>query len=274
VYRFFPQKREWKMYEMRHQNDMHNTETDESLKKKVNTYSNQMFIIGLLLAIAILTMITYFSMFRVEREISAGYRDENKHFGIQDFLPVGLYLFEILTGFFIWFTFRLFYLISKVYFIKKSLQNKKRQCAELSTMAVKKLEDAEEFGLNLFELDQKPEKDFCTAVYRNKEGLFSDDENFFKEPIKLNNKITFIIKDKGLLLGDCKVYIKTEYKELHSNSTDSNGLVEFNFDSFPNDSVMDIMLTRSDLSGNLAVSKPDHGSYPLNQEKPITIDWG
>ena len=141
-------------------------------------------------------------------------------------------------------------------------------------MAVKKLEDAEEFGLNLFDLDTKPERDFCTAVYRNKEGVFSDDDNFFKEPVRLNNKIAFTIKDKGVLLSDCKVHIKTEYKVLLSSATDSNGLVEFEFDSFPNDTVMDIMLTRSDLSGNLAFSKPEHGSYSLNQEKPHTIDWG
>jgi hypothetical protein len=272
VYRFFPQKREWKMYEMRHQNDMLNSETDESLRKKVNTYANQMFLIGMLLASAMLILVTYFSQERAARELAAEMRDNG--FGIQDFMPVGLYLFEILTGFFIWFTIRLFYLIIKVYFIKKSLQKNKHKCTELSTMAVKKLEDAEEFGLNLFDLDTKPERDFCTAVYRNKEGNSTDDDNFFKEPERQKNKITFTIKDKGNVVADCKVHIKTEYKVLLSSSTDSNGMVGFEFESFPNDCVMDIMLTRADHTGNMAVSKPDHGSYALNQENPITIDWG
>lgn len=271
VYKLFSQKREWKMYEMRHQNELNNFETNESINSKVKTYANLMFILGLILASGIIFLLYKFSVFRVDQEVAAGRQNP---FGVQDYLPVGLYLFEILTGFFVWYTIRLFYLIIKVYVYKKMLYNAKLKCAELSTMAIKKLEDAEEFGLNLFDEDTKPEKDFCTAAYRNKESVFSDDECFFTEPQILSNTISFIIKNKGNTVPDCKVFIKTEFKYLESKSTNSDGLVTFKFDSFPNDAVIDIELTRIDPTENKPIERVEHGSYALNQNSPIIIDWG
>ena len=271
VYKFFAQKRAWKQYEMRHQDESKVTQTDENITSQVKSYANQMFVIGLLLAIAILTLITFFSKERANREILAGVR--SNPFGIQDYMPIGLYLFEILTGFFIWFSCRMALLSLKVKMTKNRINKEKKKCVDFGGLAVKKFEDAEEFDLNVFEMDTTPDKYFSTAVFRNKEGNFTDDEKFFEEPQRVKNKVTFLISDNNQPLF-CKVYILTEYKVLISDSTKSDGIVTFEFESFPNDMVRDIILTRSDVDGKPSISKPEHGSYPLNKPEPITIDWG
>ena len=72
VYKLFSQKREWKMYEMRHQNELNNFETNESINSKVKTYANLMFIIGLILASGIIFLLYKFSVARVDKEVAAG----------------------------------------------------------------------------------------------------------------------------------------------------------------------------------------------------------
>ena len=40
------------------------------------------------------------------------------------------------------------------------------------------------------------------------------------------------------------------------------------------DKVIDIVLTKSDPTGNQSITKSEHGSFTLNGTEPITIDWG
>ena len=217
VYRFFPQKRAWKKYELRHQDENKSTQTNESIDQEVKRYANSMAIIGLLLGIAIVGLIYFFSKERANRELAAQLRDTP--FGIQDFMPIGLYFFEILTGCFIWFSFKMAFLYINIWLAKRKLNKEKKKCIDLGSMAAKKFEDAEEYGLDIFSTDADQEKYFSTVIFRNKEGNFTDDNKFFEEPQPVLNKVSFRITD-NLQPVFCSVFISTEYKIRDKKSTD------------------------------------------------------
>ena len=103
VYKIFKQKRNLKFYELRHQDDTNIDQPDDMLHRSVKQYSNQMFIIGIILAVGIIGLLYYFSNYRVQFEISAGTRATDGNgkaipFGVQDLMPVGLYFFEIIIS--------------------------------------------------------------------------------------------------------------------------------------------------------------------------------
>ena len=100
VYKLFGQKREWKKFELKrdkNNNSKTNDEIDDSIKKITNNY----FLFGALLGLLIIGAIGFLSYKRVQGELAAGMRETG--FGIMDFMPVILYIIEIISGSFIWF---------------------------------------------------------------------------------------------------------------------------------------------------------------------------
>ena len=270
VYLIFKQKRELKFYEMRNQNELKSNTPDDILKRETKAYARQMFIIGMLLGLAILGLIYYFSRERVSRELLAERRTTN--FGVQDLMPIGLYLFEIITGCFIWYTLRKTVLWIQIKWAKSQVDKKKSLCFEMTELCAKKYEDAEEMGLKWFEKDSTVNEKIYTCFYRRKEVSSTDDDIFFDEPKETQADISFKVMRSGSPL-QCKIDIFSEYKCCHTGTTNIEGVYKFKFESYPNDSVRDIRLTITNSETLQPEVRELHGAYQCNGQE-FVIDWG
>lgn len=268
VYKLFPQKRDWKKYELRKQNENKSHLTDEHIESEVNKYSNNMAIIGTILSIVIIALIYFFSKERASREIEGGIRENP--FGIQDLMPIGLYVFEILTGCFIWYSIRKISNSITLHFLKKNLNREKKNTMDFSALFEKKLKDAEEFGINKLENVNSLNTNVNALLYRST-LQFTDDETFFKEPAKETYNISLQFHNAGIPLKINNVDIYTQFKVALSVSTNSDGKAMLKLDTYPGDKIVKIILTRN--IDNNKVTREITGSYSIS-EKEINIDWG
>lgn len=273
VYFAFKQKQNLKLYELKRYDKKTNDKTPESeLLKEVKGYSRQMFLIGLVLCVGIITLLYYFSNERVTRELEGGIRTSK--FGIQDFMPIGLYFFEIITGSFVWYTLRKTTLYFQIALKKKSLKNQKVVYSEMTENAKKKYQDAIEDGFKWYENVDSIDNEINEAFYMSTERTDSDDESLFVEPIKREFEATFKIVKENIPFN-CEVNLLTEYKYHRSfgkNDKDT-GEIKIKFSSFPSDAIVNLRLTGFDSAKNEIIIKDDIKRYELDGSV-YTIDWG
>ncbi|RMG39046.1 MAG: hypothetical protein D6732_04545, partial [Methanobacteriota archaeon] len=133
VYKLSPSKQRLMFYEYRRDRNLAD-ETDESIGEHVKRKTNRFAVIGGVLAVVMLAGLYYLSHLRVEKEILIGSRESG--FGVQDLMPVTLYIAEIFSGVFVWYLIRRVWLGWKVKRLERKAKHHVNKCAEFTTKAV------------------------------------------------------------------------------------------------------------------------------------------
>jgi len=241
VYKLFGQKRAWKKYELKrdkNNNSKTNDEIDYSIKKITNNY----FIFGLALGILIIAAIGFLSYKRVQGELAAGMRETG--FGIMDFMPVILYIIEIISGAFIWYLIKKTNLAFKVKGLWKKFSNLVISCNRDTAMSVKKYQDAEHE--NYDPLKVQLSDNIHTAFYRNNSFTLDDKEKYVSIPVKMNDYFNINLIDENGNPLRRHVTIITDYKYAASGSTNVDGKLTLEIEgTFPRDSCKRIFIRQS-----------------------------
>ncbi len=235
VYRFSPAKRRLKFYELRRNPNLA-TETDEALEAKVMRLTNSYFVGGLLLAVAMLAGLYYLSQLRVEKEILAGLRESE--FGIQDLMPVILYVAEIISGVFIWYLIKRTWLWLKVRRLEKKVKSHVDRCAELTSKAVDQFADAERKGYSV--LEEPVSDDVHEAFYRHDQRDARELAEYVSKCEPVAAEVTLVILDADKKPVQANVGIVTDFKFSASSATDDEGRVVLHLQVYPGDTVRDI----------------------------------
>ncbi|MBM3454636.1 MAG: hypothetical protein FJX80_05755 [Bacteroidetes bacterium] len=271
VYFVFKQKQKLKFYEMRNQDETNKDTPDDILERSVKKYAVQMFIIGTLLTFAIITLLYYFSVERASRELQAGMRNSN--FGVQDLMPIGLYFFEIITGAFVWYTFRKTALWVQILFKEGKLKKQKEVCNDMIDNTKAKYQDAEEKGYNWFE-NASVSNQISEAFYMSREGNITDDDTFFQETKEVSLPLNVRIVRNGAPFV-CSVDMLTEYKKRVGGGQNNSDTGEYksSFTSFSDDAIVNIRLTAFDNETNQPVTKEIIRRLACTEEIHV-LDWG
>lgn len=276
----FKQKQEWKLYEEKRYDNETDSRTPESeLQKKVKASTTQLFYLGIFLTIGILTLLYYFSKLRVASSIKAGIRGEDVPFGIQDYMPIGLYFFEILSGSFVWYTIRRTIIYLQLKIKNTKLKEYKKDYSQMTENAKKKYQDAVEDGYLWYEHHESIDNEIHKAFYMSHERPDSNDELLFIEPVESKQEITFKIV-KGDAPFHCDVNLLTEYKKhISFGKNDKNtGEIKIQIETYPKDAIVHLRLQGVDQSTNevdKTIIKDEHQKhFELVAEGYYTIDWG
>lgn len=261
VYRLFHQKRTLKHYELRRDPNL-KQETDEKLNALTMRFTNRAFAIGIVFLLLMLAALYWLSMERVNRELSAGLR--NSGFGIQDMLPVILYVFEVATGLFVWHLIRKWHLNSRVNRLRSAFEQLVRSCSDATTRAVNKYGLAEKEGYNAVE--SPVSDDIHEAFYRNDQRDVNNRETYIA-PVEMSQKsITLHLKDTNGNPVKANVSCITDFKLTGTEASDNAGMVVLEIDSCEGDSVRDIIITQPGVEPRNIT-----GAYSLGREHHVLI---
>ncbi len=261
VYRFSSAKRRLKFYELRRDKNLA-AETDEAIEQRVMRFTNKYFIIGLVLAIGMLTGLYYLSQLRVEKEILAGERESG--FGIQDLMPVILYVGEIISGLFIWYLIKRSLLAWKVKRLGKKVKDHVDRCAEYTSKAVDQFADAERHGYAV--LDEPVSDDVHEAFFRHDQRDAYDLAEYVSKCEPEQVAVTLVLLDGSKKPVRTNVGIVTDFKFSASAATNEEGRAFFELRVYPGDSVRDIYVEMG--GGNPVLVK---GVYAFGQEHLIYL---
>ncbi len=240
-----------------------NSRPDSDIRKGVMKHAKGQAVFGFILFVAIGAAIFYFSKERVAREIAAGIRESA--FGIQDILPVLFYVLEVLAGLFV------FYLFKRSVVAISNWRNRKKYSKEVefsrlhTSESCKYFDDAEKKGYNTF-LDDVS-NNIHLGFYRNKhQNTNQQHKNYVDEP----EKITQHFKAKFISLKGnplkATVDVLTEYKFKASKTSDANGVIALDINSYPEDQIKQFRITYfddanekkiEDISGNYALDNTE-----------------
>jgi hypothetical protein len=229
--------------------------------------------------IGILVLLYYFSELRVSKEIAAESRPANEPFGIQDFMPIGLYFFEILAGSFVWYTIRRTIIYLQLNIKKNKLKQQKNTYSQMTENAKKKYQDAVEDGFIWYKHHESIDNEIHKAFYMSHERPDSNEELLFVEPAEIKHEITLKIV-KGDTPYHCDVNLLTEYKKHNSyGKNDKNtGEIKVSLESYPKDAITHIRLEGIDPNTNKidkSVVKEEYQKhFELVEGGYYTIDWG
>ncbi len=241
VYKLFEQKRAWKKYELKrdkNNNSKTNDEIDASIKKITNNY----FVFGALLGLLIIAAIGFLSYKRVQGELAAGMRETG--FGIMDFMPVILYIIEIISGAFVWYLIKKIRLGIDVTNLWEKFSNYTVACSKDIAAAIKKYQDAERE--NYDPLKVQLSDNIHTAFYRNNSFTLDDKEKYISIPTKMNDYFNIRLIDKDGNPLRRHVTIITDYKFTASGSTNEEGKLTLEIEgTFPSDSCKRIFIRQS-----------------------------
>jgi len=241
VYKLFGQKRAWKKYELKrdpNNNNKTNDEIDASIKKITNNY----FVFGAILGLAIIAAIGFLSYKRVQGELAAGMRETA--FGIMDFMPVILYVIEIISGAFIWYLFKKINLACKVNKLWKRFTKFVLSCSNNTASAIRKYQDAEQE--NYDPLKVQLGDNIHTAFYRSNSFTLDDKEKYVSVPQKIDDYFNINLMDKDGNPLRRHITIITNYKFTASGSTNAEGKLSIEIEgTFPRDSCRQIFVRES-----------------------------
>lgn len=240
---------------------------ESDIRKDVSKHAKGQFIFGTILFIAIGAAIFYFSKERVAREIAAGIRESS--FGIQDVLPVLFYVLEVLAGLFVFYLFKRSVLALKNRSNRKSYSNEVETARLRTSEACKYFDNAEKEGYNTF-LDDVS-NNIHLGFYRNKHQNTNQQHlNYVNEPEKQQQhfKAKFSTVDEKPI--KVTIDVLTEYKFKESKTSDANGVIELNINSYPEDQIKQFRITYFDTS-NEKVIEDVSGNYSLNNDVPYEI---
>ena len=240
---------------------------DSDIRKGVLKHTKGQAIFGFILFVAIGAAIFYFSKERVAREIAAGIRESA--FGIQDVLPVLFYVLEVLAGLFV------FYLFKRSVVAISNWRNRKRYSKEVefsrlhTSESCKYFDDAEKKGYNTF-LDDVS-NNIHLGFYRNKhQNTNQQHKNYVDEPEKALQRF----KAKFLSLNEkplkVTVDVLTEYKFKSSKTSDANGTIDLEINSYPEDQIKQFRITYFD-DNNQKKIEDISGNYSLDNETVYEI---
>lgn len=276
----FKQKQEWKLFEEKRYDKETDARIPESeLQKKVKSSTMQLFYLGIFLMIGILVLLYYFSELRVSKEIDADSRPAAEKFGIQDFMPIGLYFFEILAGSFVWYTIRRTIIYLQLNIKKNKLKQQKNTYSQMTENAKKKYQDAVEDGFIWYKHHESIDNEIHKAFYMSHERPDSNEELLFVEPAEIKHEITLKIV-KGDTPYHCDINLLTEYKKHNSyGKNDKNtGEIKVSLESYPKDAITHIRLEGIDPNTNeidKSVIKEEYQKhFELVEGGYYTIDWG
>jgi len=225
------------------------------------------FFIGSILFSAIGVAIFYFSKERVAREISAGIRESA--FGIQDVLPVLFYVLEVLAGLFVFYLFKRSVLAFKNYRSRKKYSKEVLNARSNTSESCKYFDDAEKKGYNTF-LDDVS-NNVHLGFYRNKHQNTNEQHlNYVNEPEKEVQFFKASFKDSNGTAIQVTVDALTEYKFRESKTSNTEGILDMNFNSYPEDQIKQFRVTYFDSNKNKVIEEIS-GNYSLNNESPYEI---
>jgi len=241
VYKLFGQKRAWKKYELKrdpNNNSKTNDEIDYSIKKITNNY----FIFGVILGLLIIAAIGFLSYKRVQGELAAGMRETG--FGIMDFMPVILYIIEIISGAFIWYLIKKTGLSIHVKKLWKKFSHFATACNRDTAASIKKYQDAERENYDPFKVQLSD--NVHTAFYRNNSFTLDNKEKYVSVPTKMNDYFNIHLIDKDGTPLRRHITIITDYKFTASGSTNAEGKLTLEIEgTFPSDSCKRIFIRQS-----------------------------
>ncbi len=234
---------------------------DSDIRDRILRDVKGQFFFGFILFIAIGVAIFYFSKERVAREISAGIRESA--FGIQDILPVLFYVLEVLAGLFV------FYLFKRSVLAYKNYRNRKKYSKEVeisrsnTSESCKYFDDAEKKGYNTF-LDDVS-NNIHLGFYRNKHQNTNQQYlNYVNEPEKELQTFTAKFKDANGYALQVTVDALTEYKFKESKTSNSEGVIEMDFNSYPEDQIKQFRITYFGKDNKEKQVEEISGNYSLN----------
>lgn len=250
-------------YDQKRKSSLLTHKTDQQIRTEISRKNTINFVLGLIAAIGISIFIYFFSMERVQREIDAGMRIKN--FGFYDALPVLFYIAEIITGVYIIYILKRLKKVYSARTIKNGFDKLVKQIASETENAILSFETAEKNGFDL--LQNTISESIHIAFYRNKNCNPSDEETYIAEPQNISTTANFQLdrsdSSKPLL---STVHIFTEYNYAATSASDEQGLVEFSFSSFPNDTIKKVVVEFSD-----GINAEDSVIYQTSQEKPHRV---
>ncbi len=220
VYRFFEVKRQWKANELK-RSEQWRDQVDKIINRHIKAITRKQFWIGMVLMLVMSFILSYMSWDRVHRMINAGERINA--FGPVDVLPVILYLFEIITGMFIWYVILRIALGYQVRKLKKRFDKSVRQCSELTIDAVGAFNRAEKQGYDFF---QEPvTKSIQEAFCRNDAIGEANGVDYISEQINAVFSVKLHLFYRGTarpFVGNVKVI--TDYKFTEAAGTQDGQL--------------------------------------------------
>lgn len=263
VYFFSPQKRGWKKYEL--ERDPNNSAlTEEMINDKVQKTKINYFILGLVATLVTTGAVAWLSYSRVENELAAGMRLNG--FNFMDALPVILYVIEVVTGVFVMYLINQLWLGRRVSLLWKKFTAKVNDCAKNTSDAIAKYQIAEMDGYSAIMLSISDDLHEC--FYRDKMRDINNEEAYILICEKAKAKVLFKFEQNGTDVAR-QVDVVTDFKFSNTKSSNKNGgIVQFEFDTFPGDTVRDIYIRESVVSerGNAVT-----GTFELNNTEPHTI---
>jgi len=241
VYKLFAQKRAWKKYELKRDKN-NNSKTNDEIDASIKKITNNNFVFGALLGLLIITAIGFLSYKRVQGELAAGMRETG--FGIMDFMPVILYLIEIISGVFIWYLIKKIRLGIDVTNLWEKFSDFAASCYKDTAAAIKKYQDAEHE--NYDPLKVQLSDNIHTAFYRNNSFTLDDKEKYVSLPEKINDYFNIKLIDVNGAPLRRHITIITDYKFSASGSTNEEGKLTLEIEgTFPMDSCKRIFIRTS-----------------------------
>jgi hypothetical protein len=244
-------------------NQAYKSFTDERIWDEIHRNSNRNFIIGIIGAVIITAVILFLSVERVHREIGAGMRVES--FNVYDLLPVIFYVFEIIAGILVLYLLKRIGKGMRARRLKKQIDGLLRMVSTETKNTIDSFEKAEQNGFDL--LANTINESVHIAYYRNKNCNPSDEENFVAEP-QNSNIITSIqvSRAKPESTREATIHLQTEYNFTATGKTNLDGLADFKFSSFENDTIKKLIVEFAD-----GTDAADEVNFMLNNTEPHQI---
>lgn len=263
VYLFSKAKRELLFFEKR-RNPHNNKYIDLDLKNSILKKAIWYFIIGVILGLVLLYLIYNYSIDRATLEISSGERIDP--IGIRDWLPVILYLFELILGVYIFYLLKRLWISFNVVKLKNKFDKLIKEINQYTDEAVRNYQEAEDEGFDPFE--DAVSEDVNVAFYRKLNKSVEDKEDYILVPPRGKDffKVKIVNKEDKPVIKDIKII--TKYKLTDSDNSDKNGECTITIDTFPNDAVQSIILRdTADAIDFKMISR----SYDLNENEVYTL---
>jgi hypothetical protein len=260
VYKLFGQKRSWKRYELK-RDENNNSKTNDEIDLSIKKITTNFFIFGLVLGLLIIAAIGFLSYKRVQGELAAGMRETG--FGIMDFMPVILYIIEIISGAFIWYLIKQLGLGFTVKKLWKRFSSFVLSCYRDTAASIKKYQDAEQENYDPFQVQLSD--NIHTAFYRNNSFTLDNKEKYISTPKKMNDYFNLNLIDKDGQPLRRHITIISDYKFTASGSTNADGKLTLEIEgTFPGDSCKRIFIRQSaDTEEFIAISE----EYDLDVKK-------
>ena len=263
VYYYSKRKRELKFYEAR-RNPLNDGKIDADIKKHIKKKAIITFVLGIIGTILLLLIIYKFSVSRAMLEISSGERVSP--IGVQDWLPLLLYIAEIFTGIYIVYLFKKLGIQLRVAKLKRKLENLINSIKENTAEAINNYQQAEKEDYDPFALTVSD--DLNTAYYRKINKSIDDKEAYINIPDKVPDYFNVKLVDtEGKPLAK-HISVITKYKFTDTGNSDNDGNCNIVINTYPNDSVQFIFVR------DAANSTEYHSivaNYDLNENEVYTL---